>query len=92
MGNLQAAGNNDLPFATQRSDDWRMENVPVKLTGAEDLSPKDFARRGNGESKKALQLDDLGRRLKEAQTLIDEHKEEYEKKRTAERKRAEEKK
>jgi hypothetical protein len=56
------------------------------------LSPKDFARRGNGESKKALQLDDLGRRLKEAQTLIDEHKEEYEKKRTAERKRAEEKK
>jgi sialate O-acetylesterase len=92
MGNLQAAGNNDLPFATQRSDDWRMENVPVKLTGAEDLSPKDFARRGNGESKKALQLDDLGRRLKEAQTLIDDQKEEYEKKRAAERKRAEERK
>ncbi|MBT7852445.1 MAG: hypothetical protein HN675_03930 [Opitutae bacterium] len=90
--NLQAADHNDLPFATQRSDDWRMENVPVKLTGAEDLSPKDFARRGNGESKKALQLDDLGRRLKEAQTLIDEHKEKYDKERAAERKRAEERK
>jgi hypothetical protein len=37
-------------------------------------------------------LDDLGRRLKEAQNLIDEHKEEYEKKRAAERKRAAEKK
>ena len=92
MGNLQAAGNNDLPFATQRSDDWRMENVPVKLTGADDLSPKDFARRGNHESKKALRLDDLGRRLKEAQALIDEHKEKYEKERAAERKRAEERK
>jgi hypothetical protein len=56
------------------------------------LPPKDFAGRGNHESKKALQLDDLGRRLKEAQTLIDEHKEEYEKERASERKRAEEKK
>jgi len=37
-------------------------------------------------------LDDLGRRLKEAQTLIDEHKEKYEQDRAAERKRAEEKK
>ena len=92
MGNLQSADHNDLPFATQRSDDWRMENVPVKLTGFDDLPSKDFARRANHESKKALQLDDLGRRLKEAQTLIDERKEEYEKKRDAERKRAEEKK
>jgi sialate O-acetylesterase len=92
MGNLQSADHNDLPFATQRSDDWRMEDVPVKLTGTEDLSPQDFARRGNGESKKALQLDDLGRRLAEAQALIDEHKEKYEQERAAERKRAEEKK
>jgi sialate O-acetylesterase len=92
MGNLQSAGNNDLPFATQRSDDWRMEDVPVQLTGFDNLPPKDFARRANHESKKALQLDDLGRRLKEAQTLIDQHKEEYEQERAAERKRAEEKK
>lgn len=92
MGNLQSADHNDLPFATQRSDDWRMENVPVKLTGFDDLPPKDFARRANHESKKALQLDDLGRRLKEAQALIEEHKEKYEQDRAAERKRAEEKK
>jgi hypothetical protein len=50
------------------------------------------SRWGNGESKKVLHLDDLGRRLKEAQTLIDERKEEYEKERAAERKRAEERK
>ena len=91
MGNLQSADHNDLPFATQRSDDWRMENVPVKLTGFDDLAPKDFARRANNESQKALRLDDLGRRLKEAQALIDEHRQRYEQERDSERKRAEEK-
>ena len=92
MGNLQSADHNDLPFATQRSDDWRMENVPVKLTGFDDLPPKDFARRANHESQKALRLDDLGRRLREAQNLIDDQREEYEKSRAAERKRTEERK
>ena len=48
--------------------------------------------RASHESKKALQPDDLGRRLKEAQTLIDECKEKYEQERAAERKRAKEKK
>ena len=91
MGNLQSADHNDLPFATQRSDDWRMENVPVQLTGFDDLAPKDFARRANHESQKALRLDDLGRRLKEAQALIDEHRQRYEQERDSERKRAEEK-
>ena len=91
MGNLQSADHNDLPFATQRSDDWRMENVPVKLTGFDDLAPKDFARRANHESQKALRLDDLGRRLKEAQALIDEHRQRYEQERASERKRTEEK-
>ncbi len=28
LANLQAIGNNDLPFATQRSDTWRMEESP----------------------------------------------------------------
>jgi hypothetical protein len=69
-----------------------MENVPVKLTGFDDLSPKDFARRANHESQKALRLDDLGRRLREAQDLIDDQKEDYEKSRAAEHKRTEERK
>tara|TARA_Y100000588_G_scaffold148086_1_gene161984 strand:- start:1053 stop:1169 length:117 start_codon:yes stop_codon:yes gene_type:complete len=37
-------------------------------------------------------VQDLGRRLKEAQALIDEYKEKYEKEWVAKRKRAEEKK
>lgn len=28
LANLQAIGNKDLPFATQKSDDWTMEEVP----------------------------------------------------------------
>ena len=59
MGNLQAAGNKDLPFATQRSDDWKIENVPFKSSGVENMSPKDYARRAKNESQKALRLDDL---------------------------------
>ena len=92
MGNLQAAGNKDLPFATQRSDDWKIEDVPFKSSGVENMSSKDYARRAKNESQKALRLDDLGRRLKEAQTLIDEHQERYEKELAAERKRAAERK
>ena len=48
MGNLHSHDHNDLPFATQRSDDWRMENIPVDFSGFENLSPRDFARRAKG--------------------------------------------
>jgi len=33
LANLQAIGNKDLPFATQRSDSWRMEEVPLGVLG-----------------------------------------------------------
>jgi len=45
------------------------------------MSAKDLARKRRDEAKKALRLDDMGRRLKEAQALIDEHKVEYDKER-----------
>ncbi len=81
MGNLQAADHNDLPFATQRSDDWKMEEVPIKFPGDESTPKREIARRHRHEALRALRLDDIGRRLKEAQAFIDEHKEEYEKER-----------
>jgi len=81
MGNLQSADHNDLPFATQRSDDWKMEEVPTAFPGSDSMSAKDLARKRRDEAKKALRLDDMGRRLKEAQALIDEHKVEYDKER-----------
>jgi len=81
MGNLQAADHNDLPFATQRSDDWKMEEVPITFPGDESIPKKELARRHRHEALRALRLDDMERRLKEAQALIDEHREKYEKER-----------
>lgn len=78
MGNLQSSDQNDLPFATQRSDDWRMEEVPVKFPVDESIAARDQARRIRNEALRTLRLDDTGRRLKEAQAYIDEHKERYE--------------
>jgi sialate O-acetylesterase len=85
MGNLQAADNNDLPFATQRSDDWKMEEVPQKFEVDEKLSPRDQARKRRHLAVQALRLDDIGRRLKEAQAFIDDHKEKYEQERAKEK-------
>lgn len=85
MGNLQSADQNDLPFATQRSDDWKMEEVPREFVKDDSISPRDLTRRHKNEAQKALRLDDMARRLKEAQTFIDENQEKYEKDRAAEK-------
>ena len=47
------------------------------------MSPKDYAAMCARESQKALRLDDMQRRLKEALTFIDVNKEKYEKDRAA---------
>ena len=59
LANLQATGNKDLPFATQRSDDWKMEEVPLGVAG--------------NQSKviQALREQDRQRRLKEAELFIE---------------------
>lgn len=87
MGNLQSSDKNDLPFATQRSDDWKMEAVPVRFPLDESRPARDQARQVRGEAIKALRLEDTRRRLWEAQSYLDEHRERYE----AERKKWEEK-
>jgi len=85
MGNLKTADNNDLPFATQRSDDWKMEEVPEKFIC-------DDARQLRGLVQKQLRLDDTQRRLKESQIFIDENREKCEKDRAAlEREKAKQK-
>jgi len=78
MGNLHVADHNDIPFATQRSDSWKIEEVPVAFPGDDKLSAKDLARRHRNEAKKLLRLDDIGRRLAEAQAFIDAHQASYE--------------
>lgn len=74
MGNLQLAGLKDVPFATQRSDDWSMEAVYLALSGECNLPEGKLDRGQRGKLIKILRDEDTKRRLHEAQTLIDQNK------------------
>ncbi|MDC0308423.1 hypothetical protein OAL44_04725, partial [Planctomycetaceae bacterium] len=69
LANLQATGNKDLPFATQRSDDWRMEEVPLGVLGEEVVLP--ISRGDRNKIIQALREQDKQRRLKEAEQVIE---------------------
>ena len=83
QGNLQSADHSDLPFATQRSDDWKMEEVPDKYYANPTAAPRQSRRHRRSFAQKDLRLDDTERRLKEAQAFIDENQEKYERERAA---------
>ena len=74
MGNLQAHHNTDIPVATQRSDDWPLENVPLGVLG--DEPPIELDRSQRRQLSEALRKQDLERRLEEAHALIRENKKE----------------
>ena len=69
LANLQATGNKDLPFATQRSDDWPMEEVPLGVLGDNVIRP--LSRSDRSKIIQALREQDRDRRLKEAQRMIE---------------------
>ncbi len=81
MGNLQAADHNDLPFATQRSDDWKMEEVPDKYYANPKATPRDYRRQQRSQAKRELRLSDMERSLKEARTFVEENKDKIERER-----------
>lgn len=86
--NLQRSDNTDLPFATQRSDDWKMEEVPENYSSYISEDPRRIKR----FAQRDLRLDDLERKLKEARSLIEENEEKYQKERaSAEAEKAKEK-
>lgn len=70
LGNLQAQGHSDIPVATQRSDDWPMEAVPLGVFG--DAAPAELDRGQRRKLSEALRQIDLERRLHEAEALIRE--------------------
>lgn len=70
LGNLQVVGNKDLPFATQRSDDWDMGTVPLGVLDGE-IEGK-LTRAQRGQVLKALRDEDERRRLAEARALLEE--------------------
>lgn len=69
LANLQATGNKDLPFATQRSDNWRMEEVPLGVLG--DAVNLPVSRGDRNKIIQALRKQDTARRLHEAKRIID---------------------
>ena len=72
MGNLQVERNSDIPFATHRSDDWPMENIPLGVLGGDDSG--DFTRADRGKIKNELMREDIRRRYIEAQQFIEQNK------------------
>ncbi len=69
MGNLQANSHSDIPFATQRSDDWPMESIPLGVFGEE--APTHLERNQRGQLREVLRAEDLKRRLQEAKEFIE---------------------
>ena len=70
LANLQATGNKDLPFATQRSDDWKMEEVPLGVL-SEPITGK-VSRPQRNQIVKALKLEDTRRRVFAAKQILKE--------------------
>ena len=70
LANLQAAGNLDLPVATQRSDDWDMATVPL---GVLDGVPGGKLSRADSDRIRAeLRREDERRRIAEAEQVLRE--------------------
>lgn len=76
LANLQHAGNKDIPFATQRSDDWHMEEVPLGVLG--DGASEPGKRADHNRIRQVLRLEDTRRRLMEAGMFIEENPENHE--------------
>lgn len=72
LANLQATNNLDLPFATQRSDDWPMGEVPLGVLD----TPIDgkLDRRQTGIIRRALRKEDERRKIAEAEAVLQARK------------------
>ena len=72
MGNV--VNNHGVALPGQRSDDWILEETPVKIATPKDM-PEDAVRRQVGNQlRKELERDDLARRVKEAEATLAELK------------------
>ncbi|MFK8112995.1 MAG: hypothetical protein AB8B91_12370 [Rubripirellula sp.] len=67
LGNLQAHRMTDIPFATQRSDDWPLENVPLGVHDEEVTAKLD--RQQKRKLIEALRQQDVDRILAEADVI-----------------------
>jgi len=70
LANLKADG---IPFDTLRNDNWTVADMYEIYTGKKSATPNILDRRESGELAKALQAEDVKRRVKKAETFIKEH-------------------
>ena len=67
MANIQNTRNSDIPLATQRSDDWDLEETPlIKYENADKVPSK-------RDIQNALKAEDLRRSIQQAEALLKEH-------------------
>jgi len=64
-----------VPLATQRNDDWILEETPEKVDTSQNASSRYIA----NQIRKTLRLADIERRIKEAEATIAELKPAFEK-------------
>ncbi len=70
MGNI--VNTRGVPLAAQRSDDWILEETPVKIATPKGISEEAARRYVAGQIRKELERDDLARRVKEAEATLAE--------------------
>ena len=72
MGNI--VNNRGVPLAAQRSDDWILEETPVKIVTPKDMPADAVRRQVANQLRKELERDDLDRRVQEAEVTLQELK------------------
>lgn len=70
LANLQALGNKDLPFPTQRSDDWSIGEVPRGVLDAAVDGKGALTGEQTRRLQQALRQDDVRRRVAAARALL----------------------
>jgi sialate O-acetylesterase len=73
LANLQAVGNKDLPFGTQRSDDWDLSAIPPGVL--DDPVEGRLSRPQRAQLLEALRREDTRRRIAEARDFLARHPE-----------------
>ena len=81
MGNI--VNGRGIPLATRRSDDWVLEETPIKLPTPEGMDADSQRRYLSGRLQRELALADTERRIREAEATIAELKEQYAKDKAA---------
>lgn len=86
MGNI--VNGRGVPLAAPRSDDWIIEETPVKIASPADMPADNAGRYIANQIRKELEQADLERRLKEAGATITELKPALEKARAGGKKKS----